>query len=69
MPVGLSGVFTQRTLIIMIVLCCFLSVYLLQGAYDASHHPGVMSKRRTEEEVMEEFISTFEGEVKDGKVT
>lgn len=41
----------------------------LKGAYDASHHPGVMSKRRTEEEVMEEFISTFEGEVKDGKVT
>ena len=42
---------------------------MLQGAYDASRHPGVISKRRTEEDVMEEFISTFEGEVKDGKVT
>lgn len=40
-----------------------------QGAYDASQHPGVVAKRRTEEEVMEEFISSFEGEIKDGKVT
>lgn len=39
-----------------------------QGVYDASKHPGVLSKRRTEEEVTEEFISTFEEEVKDGKV-
>ena len=49
----------------MLLLCLFV----LQGAYDASQHPGVISKRRTEEDVMEEFISTFEGEVKDGKVT
>lgn len=40
-----------------------------QGAYDASQHPGVVAKRRTAEEVMEEFISSFEGEVKDGKVS
>lgn len=46
------------------VLCCFP----WQGKYDVSQHPGVTSKRRTEEEVMEEFISTFEGEIKDGKV-
>eukprot|EP00752_Nemacystus_decipiens_P010992 g9769.t1 len=41
----------------------------LKGAYDVSQHPGVVSKRLTEEEVMEDFISTFEGEIKDGKVT
>ncbi|CAM9273897.1 unnamed protein product [Pylaiella littoralis] len=41
----------------------------MKGAYDASQHPGVIGRRRTEEEVMEEFISTFEGEIKDGKVT
>ncbi|CBN74096.1 conserved unknown protein [Ectocarpus siliculosus] len=41
----------------------------LKGVYDASQHPGVVAKRRTEEEVMEEFISSFEGEIKDGKVT
>lgn len=40
----------------------------VQGAYDVSQHPGVVSKRLTEEEVMEDFISTFEGEIKDGKV-
>lgn len=52
--------------IMLVVLFC---LRLLQGAYDASQHPGVISKRRTEEDVMEEFLSTFEGEVKDGKVT
>eukprot|EP00903_Cladosiphon_okamuranus_P013063 g12184.t1 len=41
----------------------------LKGAYDVSQHPGVVSKRLTEEEVMEDFVSTFEGEIKDGKVT
>ncbi|CAM9827500.1 unnamed protein product, partial [Hapterophycus canaliculatus] len=40
----------------------------LKGAYDVSQHPGVVSKRRTEDDVLEEFISTFEGEIKDGKV-
>lgn len=53
------------TVLIVLPFCLFV----LQGAYDASQHPGVISKRRTEEDVMEEFISTFEGEVKDGKVT
>lgn len=59
---------------VVVVLIVFGGVALLfrgcpwQGKYDVSQHPGVTSKRCTEEEVMEEFISTFEGEVKDGKV-
>lgn len=52
-------------------MCLFgrvVSCVCLQGAYDVSQHPGVVNKRLTEEEVMEDFISTFEGEIKDGKV-
>ena len=51
------------------MLALLLCLCVLQGVYDASKHPGVISKRRREEDVMEEFISTFEGAVKDGKVT
>lgn len=39
-----------------------------QGTYDTSKHPEVQTGRRTGDDVLEEFVSTFEGEVKDGKV-
>ena len=40
------------------------------NCYDASRHPDVVSGRKTEEEVLREFLTTFDvgGEV-DGKVT
>jgi hypothetical protein len=42
----------------------------LIGKYDASKHPDVMSGRRTEEDVLREFLETFDvGGVKDGVVT
>lgn len=37
--------------------------------YDASRHPDVIAGKCTEADVLEQFISTFEGEVKDGKVS
>jgi hypothetical protein len=37
--------------------------------YNAKQHPDVLSKRRTEKQVLEEFLSTFEkGGTIDGKV-
>ena len=58
-------VFKSCGLFVFVPPCCIVHV---QGAYDVSQHPGVVSKRLTEEEVMEDFISSFEGEIKDGKV-
>lgn len=37
--------------------------------YDASHHPDVQSKKKTEEEVYKEFMSQWDTEVADGIVT
>lgn len=45
-----------------------VATLLLQGKYDASKHPDVVTKRRSREDVMEEFVSTLEEEVKEGKV-
>jgi len=40
------------------------------GAYNAKKHPDVLSGERTEEEVLKEFLDTFDvGGEKDGKVT
>ena len=40
------------------------------GAYDASKHPDVLSGKKTPEDVLREFLDTFDvGGVKDGKVT
>ena len=40
------------------------------AAYDGSQHPDVLSGRKSEEEVIRDFISVFEvGEVVDGRVT
>lgn len=51
----------------MYIYVCFCG--RSQGSYNASKHPEVIAQQATEEEVLEEFLSTFEGEVKDGKVT
>jgi Ca2+-binding EF-hand superfamily protein len=32
----------------------------LKGVYDASHHPDVKSGKRTEEDILNEFLETFE---------
>lgn len=40
-----------------------------QGVYDASKHPDVIAGKSTEADILEQFMSTFEGEVKDGKVS
>ncbi len=37
--------------------------------YDASKHPDVISGKRSKEQVLREFLDTFDGDVKDGKVT
>ncbi|RYH16806.1 EF-hand domain-containing protein, partial [archaeon] len=40
------------------------------NVYNATKHPDVISGRRTEDEVLREFLDTFDvGGVKDGKVT
>jgi hypothetical protein len=40
------------------------------GVYDASKHPDVISGKRTPDEILREFLDTFDvGGVKDGKVT
>lgn len=44
-------------------------VFCHQGVYDTSKHPDVIAGKCTEADVLEQFISTFEGEIKDGKVS
>jgi Ca2+-binding EF-hand superfamily protein len=47
-----------------------IEAHEVAGAYDASKHPEVMSGRKTEKQVLEEFLSTFDvGGVVDGAVT
>eukprot|EP00981_Chlorochromonas_danica_P003278 scaffold634_cov185-Ochromonas_danica.AAC.15 len=41
----------------------------IQAKYDASKHPDVISGKRTNDEVLREFLDTFDTEEKDGKVT
>lgn len=42
----------------------------IASAYDASKHPEVLAKRKTANQVLREFLDTFDvGGVKDGKVT
>mmetsp|Transcript_32508 Transcript_32508/g.31754 ORF Transcript_32508/g.31754 Transcript_32508/m.31754 type:complete len:127 (+) Transcript_32508:1418-1798(+) len=37
-----------------------LDINDIKGRYDASKHPDVKSKKKTEEEVLKEFLETFE---------
>lgn len=53
-----------------------LTVQDIKGKYDASRHPDVKSQKKTEEEVLKEFLETFEmhhnvmnGTKSDGMVT
>lgn len=53
-----------------------LDIEDLKGKYDASKHPDVKTGKRTEEEVLKEFLETFEmhhnvvnGSQADGRVT
>jgi len=32
----------------------------LKGVYDASRHPDVIARKRTEEDILTEFLDTFE---------
>lgn len=41
----------------------------IQAKYDASKHPDVIARKRTADEVLREFLDTFDSGVKDGKVT
>ncbi|RYG58701.1 EF-hand domain-containing protein, partial [archaeon] len=42
----------------------------LINAYDSSKHPDVLTGKRTADDVLREFLDTFDvGGVKDGKVT
>lgn len=41
----------------------------IEAKYDASKHPDVISKRRTTQDVLREFLDTFDTIDKDGKVT
>lgn len=41
----------------------------IQAKYDASKHPDVKTGKRTPEDVLAEFLDTFDTEEKDGKVT
>ena len=38
----------------------FVEVEDIIGTYDAKNHPAVRECRKTEEDVLEEFLSTFE---------
>lgn len=37
-----------------------LTIDDIKGKYDASKHPDVKSRQKTEEEVLKEFLETFE---------
>jgi len=41
----------------------------IKAKYDASKHPDVIAGRRTNDEVLREFLDTFDSDNKDGKVT
>ncbi len=41
----------------------------IMAKYDASKHPDVKTGKRTKEDVLSEFLDTFDTEEKDGKVT
>merc|ERR1712224_309256 len=41
----------------------------IYSKYNAKEHPEVKSAKRTEEDVLREFLDTFDGGVKDGRVT
>jgi len=41
----------------------------LVGRYDAKNHPDVLSKKKTEFEILREFMDSFDGGEKDGKIT
>lgn len=46
-----------------------LEVSDVTGVYDASKHPDVISGKKTEKEILAEFLDTFDSIDKDGKVT
>lgn len=50
-----------------------MDFYDIKDTYNAKKHPAVLEGRKTERQVLEEFLATFEmalsGENKDGKVT
>merc|ERR1719158_2418736 len=41
----------------------------IYSKYNAKEHPEVKAGKRTEEDVLREFLDTFDGGVKDGRVT
>jgi hypothetical protein len=47
----------------------FIEIDDIVGKYDASHHPDVVSGRKTSRDVLKEFLDTFDAGEKDGKVT
>jgi len=40
----------------------------IKGVYNASKHPDVIARKRTEDEVLREFLDSFDGGEKDGKI-
>lgn len=47
----------------------YIDVGDIAQAYDASQHPDVLSGKRTQSDIFREFLDTFDGGEKDGKVT
>eukprot|EP00735_Rhodelphis_limneticus_P008607 TRINITY_DN2171_c0_g1::TRINITY_DN2171_c0_g1_i2::g.12795::m.12795 TRINITY_DN2171_c0_g1::TRINITY_DN2171_c0_g1_i2::g.12795 ORF type:complete len:367 (-),score=151.70,sp/Q6P8Y1/CAPSL_MOUSE/39.29/1e-40,EF-hand_7/PF13499.1/3.7e-07,EF-hand_7/PF13499.1/7.2e-08,EF-hand_6/PF13405.1/0.0019,EF-hand_6/PF13405.1/0.00028,EF-hand_6/PF13405.1/0.13,EF-hand_6/PF13405.1/0.44,EF-hand_1/PF00036.27/0.0014,EF-hand_1/PF00036.27/2.1e-05,EF-hand_1/PF00036.27/0.062,EF-hand_1/PF00036.27/5.4,EF-hand_1/PF00036.27/4.6e+03,EF-h len=47
----------------------FLELCDIVGVYDASKHPDVIGGKRSASEVLREFLDTFDGGEKDGRVT
>lgn len=46
-----------------------IDVQDIAGAYNADKHPDVLAKKKSKGEVFREFLDTFDGGEKDGKVT